>query len=158
MAKSLCKYRRIELADQFDAISQIVSVPNYICSSCARVAAKKVYLCKPCALPRTAVHAPSTSVVSPTALSVLTPAAMEAAPVASAVHEAVSTHDDRMAVNAGSGVTEAPAETLPSHASRKHIKKLTKLAKKKRKMLKKAAKAVKRYEKVLGKVKMALAR
>ncbi|MGF1686905.1 hypothetical protein L4C36_09450 [Photobacterium japonica] len=154
MAKSLCKYRRIELADQFDAISQIVSVPNYICSSCARVASKKVYLCKPSALPHTAVHAPLPSVVSPTGLPVLTSAAMEAAPVASAVHEVVTTHDDSWAVEAGSDVTE----TLSSHASRKQIKKLTKLAKKKRKMLKKAAKAVKRYEKVLGKVKTALAR
>ncbi|MGF1693318.1 hypothetical protein [Photobacterium kagoshimensis] len=50
MAKSLCKYRRVEIADKIAIISKIVSEPNYMCSSCARVASDKVYLCKPSAL------------------------------------------------------------------------------------------------------------
>lgn len=50
MTKSLCKYRRAEISDQFALISQIVSEPNYICSSCTRVASDKAYLCKPSAL------------------------------------------------------------------------------------------------------------
>ncbi|MGR5080434.1 hypothetical protein [Photobacterium swingsii] len=50
MAKSLCKYRRVEIADKIAIISKIVSEPNYMCSSCARVASEKVYLCKPSAL------------------------------------------------------------------------------------------------------------
>ena len=50
MAKSLCKYRRVEIADKIAIISKIVSEPNFMCSSCARVASEKVYLCKPSAL------------------------------------------------------------------------------------------------------------
>ena len=58
MAKSLCKYRRVEIAAQFSTISRIVSTANYMCSSCTRVASEKAYLCKPSASETPYRHGP----------------------------------------------------------------------------------------------------
>ncbi|GHA61205.1 hypothetical protein ACFFLZ_19405 [Photobacterium aphoticum] len=186
MAKSLCKYRRVELADQFATISQIVSVPNYMCSSCARVAAKKAYLCKPCALSRPAAVSAVPLPASSSCSSVVADDAESLAPVAQAVHQAALAVTDAQPadtpltttpvtpVTPVSAVSDVPAvitplkapDSLPlqeaespslSKSSRKKLKKLKKAAKKKQKSLKKAAKAVQHYEKVLRKVKKALA-
>ncbi|UXI01234.1 hypothetical protein [Photobacterium sp. TY1-4] len=137
MAKSLCKYRRAEIADQFAVISRIVSEPKFVCRSCARSASEKGYLCKPSSLqlPKPITKAPR-------------PAPVPAAPVvASPALALASSHGHRESM--------VPAELAVS-LGKKQIRKLKKLAKKKNKRLKKAAKAVKRYEKVLAKAKRAV--
>ncbi|MEJ2766496.1 hypothetical protein VV869_21290 [Photobacterium sp. MCCC 1A19761] len=136
MAKSLCKYRRAEIADQFAVISRIVSEPKFVCRSCARSASEKGYLCKPSSLqlPKQASKAPRPESV-PAAAVVASPALVLA-----------SSHGH---------TAPAPAELAVS-LGKKQIKKLKKLTKKKNKRLKKAAKAVKRYEKALAKAKRAV--
>ncbi|AJR06987.1 hypothetical protein C9J03_17760 [Photobacterium gaetbulicola] len=152
MAKSLCKYRRVEIADQFSTISRMVSTANYMCSSCARVASEKGYLCKPSALKRPTDMA---HVVKPSLTSVET-ATVSKLPKAASL--------PRGAVQAAALATEldTPALVVAAHpavaASRKEakknakqLKKLKKLAKKQKKQIKKAMKAIRRYQKVLEK-------
>ncbi|PSW13070.1 hypothetical protein C9I98_22495 [Photobacterium sanctipauli] len=133
MAKSLCKYRRIEIADKFAEISKIVSMPNFICSSCARVARDKGYLCKPSSL--------SVRSAAPVAVSAPTPAASEAEAKSHLAALSVIEHEQPI--------------TAPQ-VTKKQAKKLKKVAKKKHKSLKKAAKAVKQYDKAMQKAKQAL--
>ena len=127
MAKSLCKYRRVEIADQFAKISRLVSEPRYICSSCARSASDKAYLCKPSAL-----------------------SAREA------TKGKETTASCRPVNPAPPGRSEGEEAMPPLAATKKQLKQLKKLAKKKNKRLKKAAKAVQRYEKALKKANKAL--
>lgn len=142
MAKSLCKYRRVEIADKFAVISKIVSEPQFVCSSCARVASDKAYLCKPSALKvRKAVKAESAVAEDDKLHKVgdhpaLTPAAQ--------AHLAAIDLIEHEEIVARPTVTK------------KQAKQLKKLAKKKHKKLKKAAKAVQRYDKALQKAKDAL--
>ncbi|MGF1725905.1 hypothetical protein [Photobacterium nomapromontoriensis] len=131
MVKSLCKFRRVELADQFSAISRIVSEPNYICSSCARVAAEKGYLCKPSALARPPVAEATTAV--------LTRGISHQAPLLAPVMS-----------------PENASSPMKSKRLAKQLKAVKKLAKKKKKQFKKAAKALKHYDKALRKAKTAL--
>lgn len=132
MAKSLCKYRRVEIADQFAKISSLVSEPRFVCSSCARAASDKAYLCKPTALKgRPAAKAPEPS-----------PAQALAAPV---------NNRPEAVLPAGSGT--GSTVQLPVPLTKKQAQKIKQLAKKKNKRLNKAAKAVQRYEKALAKAK-----
>lgn len=139
MARSLCKYRRVEIADQFAMISKLVSEPKFICSSCARSASDKAYLCKPSALKArtlTAVSAVTAKVATEVSeLPAPTPAAQ-----AHLTAIAVIEHEDAVA---------HPTVT------KKQAKQLKKLAKK-NKRLKKAAKAVQHYDRALQKAKKAL--
>ncbi|MGF1683055.1 hypothetical protein [Photobacterium minamisatsumaniensis] len=130
MAKSLCKYRRIEIADKFAEISKIVSTPNFICSSCARVASDKTYLCKPSALT-------SQLTTSPIADS------------------AVSKSEVQVHLSALEQIEQTESAISPV-VTKKQAKQLKAIAKVKNKRLKKAAKAVKRYDKALQKAKRAL--
>ncbi|HIF9189781.1 hypothetical protein [Photobacterium damselae] len=152
MTKSLCKYRRAEISDQFALISQIVSEPNYICSSCTRVASDKAYLCKPSALSQHKV--------------LLNPAPLAITGLATA--EALIVDNNIEALPQPSAVGQARLETLAAAQAEPEIevqeqecvvtkaKKLKKLAKKKAKLLKKTAKAVKKYEKALAKAKLSM--
>jgi len=146
MAKSLCKYRRVEIADQFAMISKLISEPKYICSSCARSASDKAYLCKPSLLKTTTLTA--VSVVAPRVLMESReavrgsepPVPMPAAQAHLAIIEVI---DDEEAM-------------APQTVTKKLAKQLKKLAKKKNKRLKKAAKAVQRYDQALQKAKKTL--
>lgn len=152
MTKSLCKYRRAEISDQFALISQIVSEPNYICSSCTRVASDKAYLCKPSALSQHKV--------------LLNPAPLAITGLATA--EALIVDNNIEALPQPSAVGQARLETLAAAQAEPKLevqeqecvvtkaKKLKKLAKKKAKLLKKTAKAVKKYEKALAKAKLSM--
>lgn len=134
MVKSLCKFRRVELADQFSAISRIVSEPNYICSSCARVASEKGYLCKPSILKR-----PESASVAEAMTEVLT---VELPPQTTPLAPVMFMENER---------SQVTSKTLA-----KQLKAVKKMAKKKNKQLKKAAKALKHYDKAVRKVKMGL--
>lgn len=139
MAKSLCKYRRAEIGDQFVQISRIVSAPKFVCRSCARSASEKGYLCKPSSiqLPKPSVPKAGLS----TSAAVASGSGAAPVPVVAllpALDEAES------------------GPSLPASLGKKQRKKLKKLAKKKNKRLKKAAKAVKRYEKALYKAKRSM--
>ncbi|HIF9161485.1 TPA: hypothetical protein ACX6PK_002320 [Photobacterium damselae] len=152
MTKSLCKYRRAEISDRFALISQIVSEPNYICSSCTRVASDKAYLCKPSALSQHKV--------------LLNPAPLAITGLATA--EALIVDNNIEALPQPSAVGQARLETLAAAQAEPELevqeqecvvtkaKKLKKLAKKKAKLLKKTAKAVKKYEKALAKAKLSM--
>ncbi|HIF9446578.1 TPA: hypothetical protein ACX6SI_002894 [Photobacterium damselae] len=152
MTKSLCKYRRAEISDQFALISQIVSEPNYICSSCTRVASDKAYLCKPSALSQHKV--------------LLNPAPLAITGLATA--EALIVDNNIEALPQPSAIGQARLETLAAAQAEPELevqeqecvvtkaKKLKKLAKKKAKLLKKTAKAVKKYEKALAKAKLSM--
>lgn len=152
MTKSLCKYRRAEISDQFALISQIVSEPNYICSSCTRVASDKAYLCKPSALSQHKV--------------LLNPAPLAITGLATA--EALIVDNNIEALPQPSAVGQARLETLAAAQAEPELevqeqecvvtkaKKLKKLAKKKAKLLKKTAKAVKKYEKALAKARLSM--
>lgn len=157
MAKSLCKYRRVEIAAQFSTISRMVSTANYMCSSCARVAAEKGYLCKPSALkrPNDMAH-----VVKPS-LAAVEAVAVEAATVSELTNVAPLSRASAPAPVLATEL-DAPAPVIASHpavaASRKaakkkakQLKKLKKLAKKQNKQLKKAIKATRRYHKAMVK-------
>lgn len=150
MAKTLCKYRRTEIADQFATISKIVSEPNYMCASCTRVANDKMYLCKPSRLTNAVMGKAKTiplSIPSVPQPVQSTPTAMiHTMPAPTAVGQS---HIDMVAV------IEENTQT-PDTLKIKQAKKLKKLAKKKTKQLKKAAKSVKKFEKQLKKAKQAL--
>ncbi|PSW09064.1 hypothetical protein C9J01_22130 [Photobacterium rosenbergii] len=157
MAKSLCKYRRVEIAAQFSTISRIVSTANYMCSSCTRVASEKAYLCKPSALKR---PTDMTHVVKPSLTSVETATVSELPQVAPLPRGAAQ-------VAAVAAELDVPAPVIASHpavvASRKEakkkakqLKKLKKLAKKQKKQLKKAMKTTRRYHKALEEVQASI--
>lgn len=143
MAKSLCKYRRVEIVDQFATISKIVSEPKFVCSSCARSASDKAYLCKPSALKRARPLVAVTTVVPELTREKAKVSELPTSPAAQTQLAAVAVieHEDAVA---------QPTVT------KKQAKQLKKLAKKKNKRLKKAAKAVQRYDKALQKAKKAL--
>ncbi|MDC4169367.1 hypothetical protein NGM67_05930 [Photobacterium damselae] len=152
MTKSLCKYRRAEISDQFALISQIVSEPNYICSSCTRVASDKAYLCKPSALSQHKVllnPAPLAITGLATAEALIVDHNIEALPQPSAVGQA------RLETLAAAQA-EPELEVQEQECVVTKAKKLKKLAKKKAKLLKKTAKAVKKYEKALAKAKLSM--
>ncbi|WP_318444496.1 hypothetical protein [Photobacterium leiognathi] len=148
MAKTLCKYRRAEIADQFATISKIVSEPNYMCASCTRVASDKDYLCKPSRL---------TSAVKARRVAKLAvpPAPQPTAITAPNIHNLPApTAVGQSHIEMVSVIAEEALE--PDSLKLKQAKKLKKLAKKKNKQLKKAAKTVKKFEKQLKKAKKAL--
>ena len=43
----LCAWSRDDINGKRDKLAKIVSDPGYVCARCARVSAKKKYLCKP---------------------------------------------------------------------------------------------------------------
>lgn len=47
MARSLCKWRRDDVARQLGHISALVAEPKFLCQRCARVANDKSHLCHP---------------------------------------------------------------------------------------------------------------
>lgn len=142
MGKSLCKYRRTEIADQFAKISKIVSEPKFMCSSCARVASDKVYLCHPSSL---------SSHTEPTISS-----GMKLAPIPENIHHFPSpaavgqSHAEIITVVEQQPMIEQQLLSL------EQVTKLEKLTKKKNKQLKKAVKAAKKFKKKLKKAKYAL--
>jgi len=131
MAKSLCKYRRIEIAAQIAAITGIVSAPMYICTSCARVANDKAYLCKPSAI----------------SLKRVQPANVIPAKIAA---EADPTPPIQSLVPVNQHAVEG------ARLGKKKTRKLKKLAKKKAKKFKQATKALKRYNAALEKADVKL--
>ncbi|PSU30209.1 hypothetical protein [Photobacterium lutimaris] len=155
MAKSLCKYRRVEIAAQFSTISRMVSTANYMCSSCARVAVEKSYLCKPSALKRPAemAHVVKPNLAAVEAVAVKTATASELtnlAPLSPAPAPVLATELDTPT----SVIASHPAVTASRKAAKKkakQLKKIKKLAKKQNKQLKKAIKATRRYHKAMEK-------
>ncbi|KJG35798.1 hypothetical protein UA32_18995 [Photobacterium angustum] len=150
MAKTLCKYRRAEIVDQFATISKIVSEPNFMCSSCTRVASDKEYLCKPSRLTNAVKAAPRVAKLSippePQPMMAMKTPNVHNLPAPTAVGQS---YIEMVAV--------VEEEALaPDSLKLKQAKKLKKLAKKKNKQLKKAAKTVKKFEKQLKKAKLAL--
>lgn len=144
MAKSLCKYRRAEIGDQFVQISRIVSAPKFVCRSCARSASEKGYLCKPSSiqLPKPSTPVPKAGLTTSAAVASGSGASVPAAAPVVALLPALDETESGL--------------SLPASLGKKQRKKLKKLAKKKNKRLKKAAKAVKRYEKALYKAKRSM--
>lgn len=45
--KSLCKWDRARIGEDFDRLAEIVRDPRYACRDCARAAHKKKRLCQP---------------------------------------------------------------------------------------------------------------
>jgi len=45
--KHLCKWKKAEFDDRFEALKSIVAQPRYACRRCGRVARSKKWLCKP---------------------------------------------------------------------------------------------------------------
>ncbi|MDX1617070.1 MAG: hypothetical protein R3300_22385 [Candidatus Promineifilaceae bacterium] len=45
--KSLCKWDKSDIRDDFEKLAKIVGKPKYACRDCARAARKKKYLCEP---------------------------------------------------------------------------------------------------------------
>ncbi|KHT61807.1 hypothetical protein RJ45_21070 [Photobacterium gaetbulicola] len=158
MAKSLCKYRRVEIADQFSTISRMVSTANYMCSSCARVASEKGYLCKPSALKRPTdmahVVKPSLTAVETATVSKLPKAA--SLPRGAVQAAALATELDTPALVVAAHPAVAAASRKEAKKNAKQLKKLKKLAKKQKKQIKKAMKATRRYQKVLEKAQASL--
>ena len=155
MVKSLCKYRRAEIADQFAMITKIVSEPTFICASCTRVASDKNYLCKPSRLTNTAPSTAATlTPIAPAIVTLVAPAApapdmmnVHYLPMPTAVGQC---RIERVTIAEQTEELEQPARLL------EQTDKLKKLAKKKNKLLKKAAKAVKKFDKQLRKTKQTL--
>ena len=131
MAKSLCKYRRVEIAAQIAAITCIVSAPKYICSSCARAASDKAYLCKPSAI------------------------SLKRGQPANVLPALISTEADRPPPTPLLAPVNQHA-VEGTKLGKKKSRKLKKLAKKKAKKLKQATKALKRYNAALGKADVEL--
>ncbi|MGF1759006.1 hypothetical protein L4D76_13930 [Photobacterium sagamiensis] len=131
MAKSLCKYRRVEIAAQIAAITCIVSAPKYICTSCARVASDKAYLCKPSAISLKRVQPANVTPVKITA---------EADPI--------------LPIQLLAPVNQHAVEGAT--LGKKKTRKLKKLAKKKAKKFKQATKALRRYNAALEKADVEL--
>ncbi|MBY3789317.1 hypothetical protein HPQ32_12870 [Photobacterium carnosum] len=155
MVKSLCKYRRAEIADQFATIIKIVSEPKFICATCTRVASDKDYLCKPSRLTNTASSTAAT--LTPIVPSIVTLVA-SAAPAP----DMINVHYLPMPTAVGQRrierviMAEQTDELEQSERLLEQTDKLKKLAKKKNKLLKKAAKAVKKFDKQLCKTKQTL--
>ena len=155
MVKSLCKYRRAEIADQFAMITKIVSEPTFICASCTRVASDKNYLCKPSRLTNTAPSTAATlTPIAPAIVTLVAPAApapdmmnVHYLPMPTAVEQC---RIERVTIAEQTEELEQPERLL------EQTDKLKKLAKKKNKLLKKAAKAVKKFDKQLRKTKQTL--
>jgi hypothetical protein len=155
MVKSLCKYRRAEIADQFAMITKIVSEPTFICASCTRVASDKNYLCKPSRLTNTAPSTAATlTPIAPAIVTLVAPVApapdmmnVHYLPMPTAVGQC---RIERVTIAEQTEELEQPVRLL------EQTDKLKKLAKKKNKLLKKAAKAVKKFDKQLRKTKQTL--
>ncbi|MNF09666.1 hypothetical protein D3C80_2103870 [compost metagenome] len=45
--KTLCEWRRNEIAFELKALRKIVKKPKFVCGKCARSANDKQYLCQP---------------------------------------------------------------------------------------------------------------
>lgn len=45
--KTLCKWDKDDIKDNFKELKKIVSEPRYVCRKCARAAKKEEWLCKP---------------------------------------------------------------------------------------------------------------
>lgn len=122
MTKSLCKYRRVEIAAQIATITHIVSAPKYICRSCARVASDKAHLCKPVAI------------------------SLQRGKTADSIPAKITTE---LLVQPFAPVKQHPAKWAT--LGKKEARRLKKLAKKKAKKFKQASKALKRYNAALKK-------
>lgn len=48
--KRLCKWKKGEYEDAFDALSAVVAKPKFACRRCGRAAVAKKWLCKPAKL------------------------------------------------------------------------------------------------------------
>ncbi|MCM8541734.1 MAG: hypothetical protein NE328_15805 [Lentisphaeraceae bacterium] len=46
MSKTLCKWGRKAIEDNFKEVTKIVANPRYLCKKCGRSAGSKKYLCK----------------------------------------------------------------------------------------------------------------
>ncbi|WP_144409100.1 hypothetical protein [Photobacterium halotolerans] len=133
MTRSLCKYRRSEISEKLDSIADLVSAPQYVCRSCARVANGKSSLCKPGRLP----------VQGKQAAAIIPAVTVASAPSGSAQDASLPPVGERLESGAMLGLPVG----LLSVSVRKLDKKLRKLAKKKRKCLKKNGKYHKKAEK-----------
>ncbi|PSU46446.1 hypothetical protein C9J12_18385 [Photobacterium frigidiphilum] len=162
MTKTLCKFRRIEIADKFSTITSIISQPKYVCSSCARSANDKAYLCKPSALGKP-VKNKCVNNSTPVAVTTsnIAPVLTQTLPVTNAISQ--TTVHSLPALSMGAQAQLQAMVIIEQEQAKpdvvftnKQAKKLKKLAKKKNKQLKQAAKAVKQYNKALKKAKKAL--
>ena len=51
MSRTLCEWKKHEIAEETAALAKIVRDPRYVCRKCARAAHKEKHLCKPTPLP-----------------------------------------------------------------------------------------------------------
>lgn len=51
MSKTLCEWKKHEIAEETAALAKIVCDPRFVCRKCARAAHKDKHLCKPMPLP-----------------------------------------------------------------------------------------------------------
>jgi hypothetical protein len=51
MSKTLCEWKKSEIADETAELAKIVCDPRYVCRKCARAAHRDKDLCKPIPLP-----------------------------------------------------------------------------------------------------------
>ncbi|PSV42724.1 hypothetical protein [Photobacterium indicum] len=161
MTKTLCKFRRIEIADKFSTITSIISQPKYVCSSCARSANDKAYLCKPSALGKLTKSKPANRVPVAVTTSGVAPVMTQNLPVTNAISQTTVHSLPTLSMGAQAQlqamvIIEQEQAKPDVVFTNKQAKKLKKLAKKKNKQLKQAAKAVKQYNKALKKAKKAL--
>ena len=54
MSRTLCEWKKHEIAEETVALAKIVRDPRFVCRKCARAAHKDKYLCKPMPLPEEA--------------------------------------------------------------------------------------------------------
>ena len=57
--KCLCHIKKKDIVDNMKKFTEVVDTPQYVCSSCARVANKKKNLCSPKKLKRSTEEASS---------------------------------------------------------------------------------------------------
>ena len=50
MTRTLCKWKKARIEDDFEAYKELVRKPKFICRKCGRAAADKKSLCKPAKL------------------------------------------------------------------------------------------------------------
>ena len=151
MAKTLCKYRRVDIADKVSDVCQMVSDAHFICLNCTRVAGDSTHLCQPNELSNSVKATTLSTVNLSDNISSQSTLIMDTSNIHHISSSAVAEQSD---IEIRSLVRQE--ELSPQLFKFKQMKKLRKLAKKKNKRLKKAEKAIKKFEKQLKKAKDAL--
>lgn len=140
MTKRLCKYNRVEIADNLGAIHGLVLQPKFLCRSCARSSSDKQSLCKPAAVP-------SASAEKLFSMDAVTPA-IHIANLEDNYSDGVSlTHFSNETVDE-SRVTKTMVNKTTVTKAKKSLKKQKKYHKQLKKLAKKQKQLVKKQKKI----------